>query len=843
MEVGNRYLSVALDEGGFNLTRRDTGQTVRLAWPAVGLSVGGEAMQTPRAAGPPRRTRRGLVQRFAADGVTFEVGLALDKGPWLRKTVRLDAERDLPTPDFVEVDRQTLPADGLRRCGYLASTPAKPRRTEEEGGNVLPGCGYPLIGRTWFMGLEHPAAFNHVLPGSAGDLCWLRQHPAWRERRIDCVPAVLGWSTDARESFADYVDTIRLPRLKRPLVAFGTFWSDPYIGNGEYGVSVEAYACFIKAFRELGLVPDAFTLDAGWQDRQSIFQAKAEVGRDAGLRRLRRLATAMGSDLSLWVSHNGHMGMAPDFLRAQGFAVGGGNSGTYNGDGYAVMMDERYTHCLQARFLELVRDVGVCHLKIDWDNDCATQESFAGRYPTRDHVREATLDAFFRIARALRRANPKLVTRNGWWPSPWWLQEADHLWLSDSGDSEFCALPSATQRDAASTHRDLMYYNHLQRDGTPVPLDCFDNHEFPDARRNPFGADPASWANAVWLAFLRGATYVPFTLMPESLEPWQAESLAQVMAFCRAYARHLYVARGRMILGHPGRGEVYGFLQPGPRESWCVLRNPLPLPQTVQFGPAGVARHPVGTVLQFYPHHEVLDPARGLTLLGHEVKAVIFSRRPLAAPADAPCQIEREGVRFAYRFPASLNRSRRQRPLVHPLQQMPGLACLAASGEAVGEACRIKWTLRSPSRMRDLQVQFCVHGPRASEVRPLAYFCRYPGAGPGGYALPVTVLPVGLPGYGEARNRDVTCDPAAAHFVIRVPAGGEFGLNLTLDGVPAKGLLQSVWLAGYEAPSRQAELRRRGPRRYAACLPYQQPLGFGRALALPVPAAGETWRP
>jgi len=842
MQLENRYFRLVLDDDGLSLARRDTGATVRLAWPAACLAVDGAVLRPERPAGPPRRTRQGLRQRFAVGEVTFDVGLTLGDGPWLRKTVTIVAGRDLPTPDFVEVDRQTLPSDGLRRRGYLASTPTALRRPEEEGGNVLPGCGYPLIGRTWFMGLEHPAAFNHVTPGPDGDLCWLRQHPVWQRGRLDCVAAVLGWSADARESFADYLDTIRLPRRQRPLVAFGTFWSDPYIGNSEYAVSLDAYSRFFKAFRELGLVPDVFTLDAGWQDRQSFFQAKAEVGRDAGLRRLRRLARDMGSDLSLWVSHNGHMGIAPEFLRAEGFTVGGGNSGTYNGNGFAVMMDERYAERLQARFTELVGRLGVCHLKIDWDNDCATAESFARLYPTRDHVREATLDAFFRMARALRRANPRLVTRNGWWPSPWWLQEADHLWLSDSGDSEFCALPSATQRDAASTHRDLMYYNHLRRDGTPVPLDCFDNHEFPDSLRNPFGAEPVSWANAVWLAFLRGATYVPFTLLPESLEAWQAESLAQVMAFCRANARHLYVARGRMVLGHPGRGEVYGFLQPGPRESWCVLRNPLPLPQTLRFDPVEVAGHPVRTVLQYYPHHEVLEPAQGLTLLGHEVKALIFSRRAEAAPGNGPCQIERQGQRFAYRFPATRTCSARVQPLVHPLQQVPGLECRAASSEMAGESLRIKWTLRSPSRTRDLQIQFCVRGANASEVRPIAYFCRYPGAGPGGYALPVTALPSGRPGYGEARNRDVTCDPAATYFVIRIPAGGEFGLNLTLEGVPAKGVLECVWMAGYEAPSREALLRPGCPRRYAACLPYQHPLGFGRALALPVPAAGESWR-
>jgi len=840
MQLQNRHLNLELDADRLLVRRRDTGATAILSWPAVGLSCGGRVVRPQGALEPPRRCRGGLVQRFEADGIVFEVGLSLGSGPWLRKTLRLSSDRDRPTPDWVEVDRQALPSDGLRPCGYLASTPARPRRTEEEGGTVLPGCGYPLIGRTWFLGLEHPAAFNHVTAAADGDACRLRHHPVWAGRGMECVPAVLGWSADARESFADYLDTIRLPRLRRPMVAFGTFWSDPYVGRGEYAVSYDAYRRFFEAFRRLGLVPDLFTLDAGWQDRRSVFQAKAAVGGDAGLARLRRLAVAMGSDLSLWVSHNGHMGIAPEFLREHGFAVGGGNSGTYNGDGFAVMLDDGFVAALEGRFRELVGALAVAHLKIDWDNDCATAPAFAERWPTTDHVREATLNAFFRIARALREANPQIVTRNGWWPSPWWLREAHHVWLSDSGDCEYAALPSATQRDAASTHRDLMYYNHLRRDATPLPLDCFDNHEFPDALRNPFGADPSSWTNAIWLAFLRGATYLPFTLMPESLEPWQAESLARVMAFCRANARHLYVARGRMVLGHPGRGEIYGFLQPGPRQSWCVLRNPLPVPQTLRLDPAALAGHPVQSVLQYYPHHDALDTAGEVVFLGHEVKAIILSRRALRAPSDAPCQIEPGAAGGAVcRFPSTLTRSARLRPLLDPLQQIPALACTAARAEQRDDAMVYAWTLCSPSRTRGLQLQLCLHGPHSAAIGLQAFVSRYPGGGPGGYALPVTLIPRGLTGHGEARNRDVTCDPEATYVTIPVPDGGICGLHLTLQGVPSKGVVKAAWLAGYEAPSREAVRLARPPRPFAGCLPVQHPLGFGRALALPLPAPGE----
>ena len=841
MDIQNQHLGLQLDGQRLTVTRRSTGERLDLDWPAVALSVRGRELRPQAPAAAPRRSGRGLSQRFEQDGLVFVVSVVLGSGPWFRKRLSVRRQGGVwPTVDFVEVDRQVLRGDGLRLCGYQATTPTALRRGAEEGGGVMPGCGYPLIGRRCFLGLEHPAGFNHVEARAGGeDLVWLRHHPVWRGKVLEAVAEVFGWAEAAPAAFADYLDTIRLPRLRQALVAFGTFWSDPYIGNGEYRVSLSAYRRFFKAFQTLGLVPDLFTLDAGWQDRRSIFDAKPEVGGDAGLEQLCRQAEAMGSALSLWVSHNGHIGIDPEYLKSEGLPVGGGFSGTYEGEGYGVMLDEGLAARITARFRWLVQQVGVRHLKIDWDNDCATNPSFGERYPSRHHVRQATIDVFMKIGRELRRQRPGVVLRNGWWPSPWWLPEANHVWLSDSGDAEYAALPSATARDAAATHRDLMYYNHLRRDGTPLPLDCFDNHEFPDSQRNPFSDDPAAWANTVWLAFLRGATYIPLTLMPESLEDWQVECLRRVMAFSQRQARSLYVARGRMVLGHPGRGEVYGFLQPGRTESWAVLRNPLPLPQTLAFDPSALAEHEVRTVWQFYPHYEVLNPAPGLTFLGHEVKVVILAAARLPPVHREPCMVSAAAAGFLYHFPASCTVGGQVEPLVHPIHRLPGLACRASRGEVTSRGTTYRWHLVTPARMRQLDLQFCLKGAGAGEVQPRAYISRYPGSPPGGYTVPVTTIAVGMPGYGEAKNRDITCDPAETFFTVRLPDGGEFSLNLVLPGGPTAAVLKAVWLSGYEAPGRTALRRQHAPARFADCLPYQHPLGFGRALELPIPRTGE----
>ena len=825
-----RNTPLDLELAGARLRVRHSGanETIELDWPAVSLSVAGKAIRPSRPLSEATATKDSLAQSFERDGVRFDVSVTLSRECWFRKRVVVSTERDLPTPDFLEVDRQALPADGLRSCGYRATGPAGKARSAEEGAGVMPGCGYPLIGRRFFTGLEHPAGFNNLTRRAGKETIRLRHHPVWVDGRLQVIDHVFGWAEDARAAFEDYLDSIRLPMLRKPLVSFCTFWSDPYLGDLEYSASFAAYRAYMEAFLKLGLVPDVFTLDAGWYDRRGIFRTKETVGGDAGLVRLRRLAERAGSALSLWVSHNGPIAYDPDAMREKGFEIGGGNSATYSGDDYVVLLDPKFEQAVERRFLELARKVGAKHFKMDWDNDGATNPRFDERYPTPAHVRQASLNAMLRIARKLREFDPEIANRHGWFPSPWWLAESSHISLSDGGDCEYSALPSKTQRDAAMTHRDVMYFYTLRRDASAVPLDCFDNHEFPDAPRNPFHEDPVSWMNAAWLTFLRGTTYITLKLFPDSLEDWQADGLKRVMAFCRAYAGHIYTPRGRMVLGDPGKGEVYGFVHYGDAESWLVLRNPLPVPQTLALDMGELGVGGAGSALQFFPHYELLPLDCDITLLAHEVKAVILSKLPVRLPFGLPHQVAERDGEYLYRFPASEAVTRKVAPMADPLQRVGGLDCVGLSPTAEGR----RWFLQTPCRMRECEVQLRARGPEAGALRLRAFISRYEGA-EGGYASPVVTVPVGGAGHGERKNGGPACRPDEAFFSIPVPAGGRFNLALSAEGAPEQGRLVEAWLAGYEAPSREAVTRKTGPGRFRKCLPCQHVLGFGRALRLP----------
>jgi hypothetical protein len=377
-----------------------------------------------------------------------------------------------------------------------------------------------------------------------------------------------------------------------------------------------------------------------------------------------------------------------------------------------------------------------------------------------------------------------------------------------------------------------MYYNILCRDRSAVGLDCFDNHEFPDAFRNPFMEEPVSWTNAVWLSFMRGSTYIAYTLQPESLEDWQVESLKRIMEFCRTYSAKIFTSRGRMVLGNPGIGDVYGFYQPGLNESWCTLRNPLPIPRKIKLNPDDFSSHRVGCVSQFYPHYEHIEFAKEMTFLAHEVKILVFSTEKVKPSFPVPYMVVKKGKDYQYSFPSSESVSKLIRPISASLHQIRNMGSDGFGKESISGGIQYKWIFTVPYRMRDMELQFAISVKNEGMLKISAYSSRAKEFG-SVCALSVTEIKTGLPGYGEAKNPGTSYVGNITYYSIRIPAGGQFSLFLRVEGASENWTLRSAWLAGYEAPSRNSITQLRAPLGFSKCLPYQHPLGFGRAVEVP----------
>lgn len=78
---------------------------ILLHWPAVCVVIGG-------------RKYVAQTDHFEDDDLCMEIRLEKQGRVW-RKHLEVRAKRPLPTPDYVEMDRQTVPDPAMRQCGYL----------------------------------------------------------------------------------------------------------------------------------------------------------------------------------------------------------------------------------------------------------------------------------------------------------------------------------------------------------------------------------------------------------------------------------------------------------------------------------------------------------------------------------------------------------------------------------------------------------------------------------------------------------------------------------------------------------------------------------------------------
>ena len=755
--------------------------------------------------------------------------------PWFHKQLVLRGQPGMPTPRRLCVHVQQNPPVPIRRVGYgLRGGPDGDEVPSPGTYAHQPGCGYPVYVDDWFVGLAHPAAFT--VPGERLELF---QHPVWDDSGvIESFPAVFGAARDhdqAADAFLNYVWRVRLPRLSAPLVTITTGWSTRHIGGGEYIDSFEVNEAFLDAMLALGLRPDALALDAGYFERRSLFRHKGDDEHDSRFIAFANRCKEQDLDLSLWVSHNGRTGFDMDWIRSQGWKTGEGPGTPYCYGESVVMMQSDFEDALARRFERLVGVVGASHLKIDWDNECATAGEFAERYPTFEHVREATIKAFNRIDRRMRAKNPRLVTRNGWWPSPWWLCHANHVWLVDSGDCEYASWPSRTQRDREITHRDAVVHHILVRAETPCPLDAFDNHGFAHALDNCFSDERHTWLDNAVLAFTRGTTYLHLPLCPEGMRQWQADTLQQALDWMRYHADELGGRDARMVGGHPAFGEVYGYLHPGEDSAWLVVRNPSPEPQTASLPFASWLPYAPRTVRQVYPFWQDLPRPVGITLLGHEVRLLRVLRGPAADLSPIPG--ERFMVRackdgYEYIFPGGKALGDRVGPSVHPDMKIPELTAEKTADQTIDGGWRLQWYAGVPHRFERAELYVRLRGEQRvlDPLQVRAGGARYRGVDSKCVFAAERIQRKETRGYGTSRVLPALGPRDRDDYVFRIPDSGWASLTVDIMGETAAEVEVDAWITGYESPARQT-ITTRAPPADGPLLP-PHPHGFARCVCL-----------
>lgn len=461
----------------------------------------------------------------------------------------------------------------------------------------LGGFGQPLfLPGDHFLGLEFPAGYAECRDG----LVTLRHHPGrqlarepWRTRSAAWGVAPKG---EAESWFAKYLAAIR--RRPRSFTVYNT-WYDLRRGDLTPAVLLPK----LELFRHNGVKLDSFVLDDGWQERQSIWAV--DTGQyPQGFGPLARQLRQMGTDLGLWMPLTAvRTNLDLDWGAAQG---------------YETSPDRRF-YCLSGRKVnDAVRHAlhqfiavdGVNYFKHDFNAFACTSGEHT-HLPSSLHGTEANVEAEIAMFEFMRRLRPDLYINpsGGMWLSPWWLMHVDTVWMRYCHDFGYeKRVPAPERRDWAMTYRDSMLWMNLRRDRCQFPVSAIMTIGIIYGKRNMLGGkdEPLDmWTDNVVLNCARGSMLKELYLTPELLSAEQWQILRESLGWAEAN-QHI-LARGRMILGDPAKGDVYGYEHIlGERGIVCV-RNPSLKPQTAA---VSLARLPAGQTLLamvVYPFRQVLS--------------------------------------------------------------------------------------------------------------------------------------------------------------------------------------------------------------------------------------------
>jgi hypothetical protein len=457
------------------------------------------------------------------------------------------------------------------------------------------GFGEPVFLEDLFVGLEFPAGSNTWADGRVT----LRQYPGRRvAERFVSKTAVLGVAEAGAVArrFQEYVSGFQATPAGTDLfVNYNTWWT-------LMPPTEENCLALIRLFREKLYEPfgesfDTFTIDDGWDNKDSLWQLR-EDRFPRGFAPLVEALAGMKANLGLWLSPSSGYNHAP---------WGGTHGYEQNSNPWFLCQSgPTYRRDITRVVIGLASTYSLAFYKFDGfaaSCDAAGHGHLPGPYAV-----EANTDAFVELLAAVRQTRPGIYLDPtcGIWLSPWWLRYADSLWGSVSGDYPDAIVPAATVRESATTTRDGVF---RQR--------CLEHPGYPPAAIEHLGIIVISnepWEEDAMAVVGRGCRLLTLYTNPACFARGDRDwaFLASLLKWVRHNAGTL--KRTALVGGDPFQRQAYGFAHVASGGGIVSLRNPFVEPQTLTFGldeGAGWSRAgaaPGGYVVRvIYPRQETLD--------------------------------------------------------------------------------------------------------------------------------------------------------------------------------------------------------------------------------------------
>ncbi|MCX6930954.1 MAG: alpha-galactosidase, partial [Verrucomicrobia bacterium] len=493
----------------------------------------------------------------------------LDQDSFLRR--HLEYSPALPQPlRQVEVWRVGLAGE----CSSQEIGPPEYMRYNVWSVDDKRGFGQPVLLEDTFWGLEFPAGYNHYAEGNVSLTHFPGRTVAGRFVSKTAVLGVAPAGQVARQ-FRSYIEHGRArPRQPEVQVDYNT-WTT--VTPATESTSLELIHQFRKnLFEPYGVGFDSFTLDDGWDEKNSLWKLRTS-GFPRGFKPLLDALQPMGTRLGLWLSPSSgyeHAGW--------GGQHGYSQNATFNW--FLCQSDPSYRRDICRVVPELIRQNDVGFFKMD--GFCASCDT--NRHPQHlagDYAREANVDAFIELITAMRQARPNvyLDPTSGMWLSPWWLWHVDSIWCDTYDGTAPAIVPSANGLDGATTSRDALLRRRLEQNPgfDPGAIETLGVYLDPTLSIEP-QTFFENWHDNAMMVAGRGNRLLTFYMNPATFPnpPKDWPFLAGMIQWARHNASTL--SHTEMILGDPYRLEPYGYAHFSGKRGILAIRNSFIQPQHVR---------------------------------------------------------------------------------------------------------------------------------------------------------------------------------------------------------------------------------------------------------------------
>jgi len=610
LAIGNELLELRFNSGdgryaASGLVNKLSGRTIALQTDDFSLGIEGREplrvadFEFKQALDQAIPEGRRLVFRFenADPGVQLDVIYELGDGAFfLRRRLEVSVKNPLA---LRQVDVWLAGLDG--KCSHQ-------------------GFGEPVFLDDTFWGLEFPGGHNHFAEG----LVKLSQFPGRTVAdRFVSKTAVLGVAEPGRiaRRFRRYVETFRVtPKETSLFVNYNTWWTLMPPTEKNCLALIDQFKK--KLFDPFGESFDTFTIDDGWDNKDSLWEIRADRF-PRGFEPLIEPLRSMNANLGLWLSPSSGYGHAP---------WGGTHGYEQNSNAWFLCQSgPKYRRDIVKVVTGLAEKYEMAFFK--FDGFCASCEAKGHGHLPGPYAKEANIDAFIELLTAVRRvrANVYLDPTCGMWLSPWWLEYADSLWGEVSGDYPSIVVPAPIIRDSATTTRDAVF---RQR--------CREHPGYPPAAIEHLGViviTPEKWEDNAMMVLGRGCRLLTLYINPAHFRNGDRDwaFLASILKWVRHNAETLQ--HTELILGDPIRREPYGYAHFHGSRGIVALRNPFIEPQTVTItmdDSVGWSRPEDDTPLAariVYPRQEVHRPllrhGDSLKLVLDAYETVILDLKPV----------------------------------------------------------------------------------------------------------------------------------------------------------------------------------------------------------------------